>query len=505
METASIHELALAIGQPATIKKLAANVQNDSLVDRESSNEQPPPSIHSPFEISPINQNALLNRASMPPAAKPPIAEARLGQRTRLIMGIADVNRPSLKNRAETTSQGLRRRFEVASGSYATQNVRSDGDTNSTERNNALNRSAPSAGSTPSATHRGMSFPGPSAPPQNLLSSTVTGSPTIPNSTTDTMRDGAQSRTMSASREVGSRPRDQDVNIFQNRTLTEAMTMTNADGSRTSQSTLLSPQRLSRDLSGKNVSSPSIDPRLRTDITHSDNVLTTRNTSKSIQNNDDEGQFRSDVTRLDDTGSSISFDRDREQAAKFPRSSSSPSSRDTPQSVSSMQDGYRVDGIRSFPSRALQMRSREVERPRVDVTDIEAKIGDIISGTTKRLREIQQDCGNGSFVLARDELPDKDDSRSLTQVGERGKRPRERDCNVPAFVAALEQDSFTLAKALCRSLSLIEELFTYIIASDPIRRIITVSLLYHHRLMENDALLLAPRLFKNETDLNLLR
>lgn len=342
----------------------------------------------------------------------------------------------------------------MASGSYATQNSRFDGDTNSTERNNAINRSAPSAGSALSATHRGVSLPGPSALAQNLLSSTATGSPAIQNSTRDTMIDRAQSRTMSASGEVGSRPRDQDTNIFQKRTLTETMTMTVADGFRTSQSALLSPQRPSRDLSGKNVSSPSTDPRLRTDVTHSDNVFTTRNTSKSIQNDDYEGLFRSDVTRLDDTGTSTTFDRDRDHSSKFPRSSSSPSSRDTPQSLSSMQDGYRVDGIRSFPSRALQMRSREVERPRVDVTDIESQIGDIISGTTKRLREIQQDCGNGSFVLARDELPDKDDSRSLTQAGERGKRPRERDCNVPAFVAALEQDSFTLAKALCRSLSL---------------------------------------------------
>ena len=437
---AAIHELALAIGQPTTIKKLAAaNVQNNGVVDCESSNKQPSPSIHSQFDISPINQNALLNRASMHPAAKPPIAEARLGQRTRLIMGIADVNRPSLKNRAETTSQGLRRRFEVASGFNATQNARFDGDVNLNERNNALNRSASTAGSTPSASQRGVSFPGLSAPAQNLLSSTATGNPAIPNST-------------STSREVGSRPRDQDPNIFQSRTLTETITMTNADGSRTSQSALLSPQRPFRDLSGKNVSSPSIDPKLRTDVTQSDNVLMTRNTPTSTQSAY-EGQFRSDVSRPDDTDSSISFDRDRdrEQSAKLPRPSSS--SRDTSQSISSMQDRYRVDGIRSLPSRALQMRSREVERPRVDVTDIEAQIGDIISGTTKRLREIQQDCGNGSFVLARDELPDKGDSRLLTQVGERGKRPRERDCNVPAFVAALEQDSFTLAKALCRSLS----------------------------------------------------
>ena len=436
METAGIHELALAIGQPTTIKKLAADVQNNGVIDRESSYKQPSPSIHPQFDISPINQNALLDRASMPPAAKPPIAEARLGQRTRLIMGIADVNRQSLKNRAETTSQGLRRRFEVASGFNSAQNARFDGDANLTERNNALNRSAPSAGSTPSASHRGVSFPGPSAPARNLLSSTSTGNLAIPNST-------------STSREVGSRPRDQDTNIFQYRTLSEELTVANADGSRTSQSALLSPQRPSRDLSGY-VSSPSIDPKLRTDVTHSDNVLMTRNTSNTTQSAF-EGQFRGDVSRLDDTGPLISFDRDREQSAKFPRPSSSP--RDTSQSVSNMQEGYRVDGIRSFPSRALQMRSREVERPRVDVTDIETQIGDIVSGTTKRLREIQQDCGNGSFLLARDELPDKDDSRLLTQVGERGKRLRESDCNVPAFVAALEQDSFTLAKALCRSLS----------------------------------------------------
>ena len=404
---------------------------NLSLLTGSITEKQSSPNNLSSIHSNPPDQNAQLNRAGiqMPAvaAAKPPIAEARLAQRPRLIRGIADVNRPSLQNRAEATSQGLRRRFEGGSGFSATQYARFEGDTSSSDRGPYLNRFTSSSGSNSSPNQREVSSPDSSISPLDLSSSITTRSPAAPIPFPGGMMVGAQNRTLLESRETGPRPRDQDINTFQNGTLTEELTITNADSSRTLQSALLSPQRTFRDLS--NTSSSSVEPKIRSDDLRGDNALMPRNTLRSTQSEDSARQRQSNVSRLTDTSVSLSLDRDRDRSLKQSRPSSS-----------------------STPSRALQMRSNGVERPRVDITDIEAQIGDIISGTTKRLREIQQDCGSGSFVLARDESPAEGDARLGSQGGEKGKRPRERDCNVPAFVAALEQDSFTLAKALCRSL-----------------------------------------------------
>jgi hypothetical protein len=440
LENADSQSQALVERQPIAAPKSSktndsiANDQRKDMADRttlagSTPQKQSSPNDLSPINSSPIDQNAQLNRASiqMPAAAKPPIAEARLGQRPRLIRGIADVNRPSLQNRAEPTSQGLRRRFEGGSGFSATQYARFDGDTSSSDRGTSLSKSASPAGSNSSPTHKEVSSPGSSAPPLDLSSSITARNPAAPIPFAGAMMVGAPYRALSESRETGPRPRDQDTSTFQKRTMTEEMTMTNADDSRALQSALLSPQRTFRDLS--NASSPSAEPKIRSDDMRSDNALMPRNALRSTYSEDSARQLQSNASRLTDTSASLSLDRDRDRSLKQPRPSSS-----------------------STPSRALQMSTKGVERPRVDITDIEAQIGDIISGTTKRLREIQQDCGSGSFVLVRDEAPAEGDTCVGSQGGEKGKRPRERDCNVPAFVAALEQDSFTLAKALCRFL-----------------------------------------------------
>jgi hypothetical protein len=69
------------------------------------------------------------------------------------------------------------------------------------------------------------------------------------------------------------------------------------------------------------------------------------------------------------------------------------------------------------------------------------------------LREIQQDCGNGgSEYYSKKGAYDQSEpgSGKVTSEGSGKKSPLEMDCNVPAFVAALERDSHSLASALCR-------------------------------------------------------
>lgn len=85
--------------------------------------------------------------------------------------------------------------------------------------------------------------------------------------------------------------------------------------------------------------------------------------------------------------------------------------------------------------------------------DIEAQIDLVISGTSKRLRDIQQDYGNGGLELySKKGGYDQSEpgSGGVTSEGPGKKSPQEMDCNVPAFVAALERDSHSLASALCR-------------------------------------------------------
>jgi hypothetical protein len=104
----------------------------------------------------------------------------------------------------------------------------------------------------------------------------------------------------------------------------------------------------------------------------------------------------------------------------------------------------------------------------------------LITRTSKRLRKIQQDCGdheglvgitgalsttrasgeiNGSSDEGNRESREvkgggrgESDESKRVDKGDRNSKERERDFNVPAFVAALECDSFALASALCRSL-----------------------------------------------------
>lgn len=85
--------------------------------------------------------------------------------------------------------------------------------------------------------------------------------------------------------------------------------------------------------------------------------------------------------------------------------------------------------------------------------DIEAQIDSVIGGTSKRLREIQQDYGNGGLELnSKKGGYDQSEpgSGGVTSEGPGKKNPLEMDCNVPAFVATLERDSHSLASALCR-------------------------------------------------------
>ena len=91
--------------------------------------------------------------------------------------------------------------------------------------------------------------------------------------------------------------------------------------------------------------------------------------------------------------------------------------------------------------------------------DLESRIDAIISTTSKRLRDIQQDNGSSNF-LEDILLGSLDPTGGSQKAPAEFKQPqskgvsagsKERDCNVPAFVLALERDSLTLAGALCRS------------------------------------------------------
>ena len=84
-----------------------------------------------------------------------------------------------------------------------------------------------------------------------------------------------------------------------------------------------------------------------------------------------------------------------------------------------------------------------------DGVDIEAQIDTILAKTSKRLREIQQDTGGGG-VRTDGNMADEREHTTTTQ---KAQRIIERDRNIPAFVAALDKDSYALVRALCRYLA----------------------------------------------------
>ena len=99
------------------------------------------------------------------------------------------------------------------------------------------------------------------------------------------------------------------------------------------------------------------------------------------------------------------------------------------------------------------------ERSSSSSGDMESRIDAIISTTSKRLRDIQQDNGSSNFL--EDGLLSCSDSAGANQKAlseylqhrseqESAKRVKERDCNVPTFILDLERDSLALAGALCR-------------------------------------------------------
>ena len=92
--------------------------------------------------------------------------------------------------------------------------------------------------------------------------------------------------------------------------------------------------------------------------------------------------------------------------------------------------------------------------------ELESRIDAIISTTSKRLRDIQQDNGSSNFHedghLSSSNLTGGNQEASAEFMQGRSEgasaadKSKEKDCNVPAFVLALERDSLTLAGALCR-------------------------------------------------------
>ena len=117
----------------------------------------------------------------------------------------------------------------------------------------------------------------------------------------------------------------------------------------------------------------------------------------------------------------------------------------------------RGDRVQNAPnlvsnSRGLSMgvesfgRSRSSPSDNRDHKDVEAQIDAIIAKTSKRLREIQQDSGGGGIRTE----GNRDEGKENLEETQKVQRLIERDCNIPAFVASLESDSYALARALCR-------------------------------------------------------
>ena len=107
--------------------------------------------------------------------------------------------------------------------------------------------------------------------------------------------------------------------------------------------------------------------------------------------------------------------------------------------------GQNTKGVRGASDSRLSAPSNR------DSRDVEAQIDDILTRTSKRLREIQQDCGGGTGSVSETD----DDVREGMSINnssreDGGEGSNEMDRNVPTLVAALERDSYLLASALCR-------------------------------------------------------
>ena len=113
---------------------------------------------------------------------------------------------------------------------------------------------------------------------------------------------------------------------------------------------------------------------------------------------------------------------------------------------------------RLYDSGASGMRAGVAEKSRLpavgnrDNSDVDVEIDTLLSKTSKRLREIQQDRGGGMSIGVTSGDADGHivNTREVYESMEKVRRSTDNDINIPIFVAALERDSYSLADALCR-------------------------------------------------------
>lgn len=376
------------------------------------------------------------------PFVRPPIAQISPGQGTRLVSGIADRGNQQEQKKGETAKLGLRRRFESGpkfSMNSQQENLASD-----------KRQSIPNALSTPSSHPIGVTQN--DALAQELTSLRRT-------STSDALM-----RPKSSYSDVG------QANLFENEIYGETPkpcedTSTGSkkpssdhrdksSPSNTSDSLLWNIQREAPSIAERvayPMVSASNEARNRNDenrfIFSSKNDSRIKNTSGSVRNVVNSPSKKSSVTSEGPTSSA--------SLGYMSRGLSQPP-------VTSSINGGAVNTRVGEPVRQTRKNTEPSAKSIASSSksriqgDIDSQIDSIIGGTSKRLREIQEDCGNGSLESynKRGGYDHIDAAPSgLSSEGPEKKRPLERDCNVPAFIAALERDSHSLASALCRSVS----------------------------------------------------
>jgi hypothetical protein len=363
---------------------------------------------------------------------RPPVAQISPGQGTRLISGIADRGNAQERKKGDVSKLGLRRRFEL--GSQFTMNSQQE-NLGGEKRQNVPHK-LPSLGRSPEATKIDVRV-------QDATKWRSSG-------TSDAMKTAATSY-----KDV------RQVNLFENDVYGEFRSAPSSDSSTEVKKSdsrhcdYLSPSEPSDSLTwnfqreahiiaaGGNHHLVSASNTTRNDILENERVQsTTSGTVRSMAANP--SMTKTSVACVNPSSTtSLEYLSRRLPAASNAsgKSNNAASTRggEPPRQTRRTMDPFAKSGVSSDTS--------------IISGDIETQIDSVISGTSKRLRDIQQDCGNGGS----DHISKKGGyghsepgSWRVTSEGPGTKSPLEMDCNVPAFVAALERDSHSLASALCR-------------------------------------------------------
>lgn len=368
------------------------------------------------------------------PFVRPPVAQISPGQGPRLISGIADRGSAQEQKRGDATKPGLRRRFELGSQFI----MNSQQENLGVEKRQNIPSKLPPLGRSPGVAKIDARV---QAPTNLRLSGTSDASKAVATSykdvgQTNLLENEVYGRSTSAPSNDSSHHRDD-------------LTTSNS-----SDSLLWNFQKEASIIAdGDNHPPVSASIAAKNKYYENERVLSTQIASRT---KDTSGTVRNMATNASTNKTSIvSANLGRDTSLEY-LSRRLP----VPPTASSMNDTASIRG--GEPARQIRRAVEPFSKSEVSsdksriAGDIEAQIDSVISGTSKRLREIQQDCGNGSlehYSKKKGYGQIEVGSGVVTSEGPGKKSPQEMDCNVPAFVAALERDSHSLASALCRSVS----------------------------------------------------